>query len=169
MYDNWYQRNYDILRRQACVWSPADKDSFHDAYLHFRHYLMFCREDIVDYAPYFITVYRSIRRKSAASERRFVHPEDWFFQVLEIQDDSEGEIERKMLLEKMYVRIMTFVRCRFPADYRLFCLKVVTPGCSYRELQLYTGIPAPAIRKKIVTIKETIKKKINYETNHLQQ
>lgn len=169
MYDNWYQRHYDLLRRRVCVWSPTDKDSFHDAYLYLRHYLIFCQEDIVDYTPYFITVYRSVRKKSITSEKRYVHPEDWFFQILDVEDDSVGEIERKMLHEKMYARIMAFVRCRFPTDYRLFCLKVVTPGCSYRELQLYTGIRASALRKKILTIKETIKKEIKYETNYLQQ
>lgn len=129
----------------------------------------FARKTLLTTPPYFITFYRSVRKKSSLFEKRFVHPEDWLFQLMNIQDDSASEIERKMIREKMYIRIMALIRRKFPTDYRLFCLKVVTPGCSYRELQLYTGISASVIRKKIITIKETIKNEIKYETYYLQQ
>lgn len=83
-------------------------------------------------------------------------------------DESEGMIYLKQMQEKVYVSILRFVKETFPMDYHLFCLKVIEPCCSYRELQLYAGISAGVIRKKIEIIKETIKKEFKYETSNLQ-
>lgn len=168
LFDYWFRDQYQLLKQKAFIRTPLEEDSFHDAYLKLRRYIMFSDEDIVDYTPYFVLIYRSVCKHTEFREKRYVHPDDFFFRSMAIMDESEGIIYLKEMREEVYVRILRFVKEMFPMDYRLFCLKVIEPCCSYRELQLYAGISAGVIRKKIETIKETIKKEFKYETSDLQ-
>ena len=168
LFDYWFRNQYQLLKQKAFIRTPLEEDSFHDAYLKLRRYITFCDEDIVDYTPYFVLIYRSVCKNAEFREKRYVHPDDFFFRSVAVMDESEGMIYLKQMQEKVYVSTLRFVKETFPMDYHLFCLKVIEPCCSYRELQLYAGISAGVIRKKIEIIKETIKKEFKYETSNLQ-
>lgn len=170
-YDAWFGYNYERLRCIAGVRSPTEQDAFHDTYLYLRRFILFSDKDIPDYTPFFVTIYRNARRKSGLLESRYVHPDDYMLQLLSTGDDSMEleDIRRRADRERLYETIISFVRRRFSyTDYRMFCLKFITPCLTYQELRQYTGIPVGDIRKRISTIRETIKKEIQHETYHLQ-
>lgn len=167
LFDNWYQKQYTELKRRIFIRTFRDEDSFHDTYFYLRKFAILTNQDIVDYTPYFVMAYRSIRRKVEFSENRYIHPEGYFFQSVTIEDYSEEERNSKEILEKRYTDIINLVKKKYPADYRLFYLKMIEPCCSYRELELYTGISANIIRRKIVEIKDFIKKEVENETYDL--
>lgn len=167
LFDDWYQHHYENLKRQAFVRSSRDEDSFHDAYLSLHKVVMFLDKEIPDYTPFFIVAYRSARKKAKFREGRYVHPEEYFFQTTSVTDDSEEDIRMKVMQEKAYARILSLIKKNYKEEYRLFYLKMIDPCCSYRELQLYTGISVNVLRRKIIEIKEYIKKEIENETYDL--
>lgn len=157
--DSWYQCNYGALKNSAFVVTENDKDSFHDAYLGVRKFVKFCGKEIRDFAPYFMMEYRKMKSRNDRNERRYAHPDEYFFEVMV---DEEGLIEEKEAKEKECADILNFVKRRFPNDYRMFCLRVIKPGCTYRELSIYMGMPVKDIRDKMIRIKETIRKEFRY-------
>lgn len=60
LFDYWFRDQYQLLKQKAFIRTPLEEDSFHDAYLKLRRYIMFSDEDIVDYTPYFVLIYRSM-------------------------------------------------------------------------------------------------------------
>lgn len=167
LFDDWYQQHYKWLKQKVFIRSDRDEDSFHDAYLNLHRIVMFLEKEIPDYTPFFIIAYRSARKKAKFREGRYIHPEEYFFQTVFVEDDLQEELRLRALQEKRYARIVELIKKNNKEDFRLFYLKMIEPCCSYRELQLYTGISVSVLRRKITGIIDFIKKEIKDETYDL--
>lgn len=149
MYNSWYQMNYSNLMRKAHVYG-RDKDCFHDAYLAVRRFVMVCPDDVVDYTPYYIATVNNMRLKERFKESRNVYPDDFFFQCLNVVDDSVEEISRKNYLEDIGKKVMKYVKKNFMEDYQMFRYRLL--GLSYREIALVLGVSQSVVRSRITNL-----------------
>lgn len=154
-FDRWFESVYYRLRCQLSTFRPLDEDVFHDTYLRVRQCLLFSREEMKDYTDYFLKSYYRNRLKRSLFEGRFYHPEDHFFQSLEEEPGQHTEIQKET--EQLATDILKYVRkMTTPKEYRIFCLKTVSPACSYSELSLYTGIPVSTLYRRVTALKTTV-------------
>lgn len=163
LFNIWYQANYNALMRKAHVYE-RDKDCFHDAYLAVRRFAIAC-DDVVDYTPYYIATVNKMRLKEYHRETRYVHPDEFFFQCLNVADDSVDGIEKKRMMEDIESKIVKFVKLRFRNDFPVFRYRLL--GLSYREISKVLDLPPSTVRNKIITINKSIKGGVRYGFDNL--
>lgn len=154
LFNNWYQANYRSLMSMAHV-RERDKDCFHDAYLAVRRFVLICQDDVLDYTPYYVATVKKLKLKEFVKESRYAHPDDFFFQCLNVSDDSAEEIEKKRYLEDVGRKVMRYVKKYFKDDYRMYSYCLL--GLSYRDISKVLGVSQSRVRSRIITINNSIK------------
>lgn len=161
-FDRWFAGSYDRLLRGITVYHPVDKDAFHDAYICSRLLISRGDKDFEDYTSFFFACYKRSRLKRSSLEGRFYHPDNYYFQNIP-REDTRGSTGKQQDAYQLAHDILEHVRSNFTRqEYRLFCMKTAFPGCSYRELSLYTGIPCSTLHACIQKIKRTVSREKSF-------
>lgn len=166
-FDNWFSSHYYNVRKglRRCV--NLDEDAFHDTYLLLRINLLFEREEVPDFEPYFIGHYRKVILKNIRRESRYYHPEDIFFEFL--SDSEHVNIEDLLALDRLAHDILDFIKKKFSRnEYNIFKLKHFESKCSYKDLSEYTGISQSQIWKKVNNISNEIRNNQDFAYRNTQ-
>lgn len=166
-FDNWFSVSYNMIKRKLERYTTVNEDAFHDAYLSIKTNLLFEKEEITDFEPYFMGYYRRISTKEIKHESKYYYPEDVFFEFL--SDSESFSTDDLLALDELAHDILDFVKRKFPKnDYRLFKLRNFETQLSYKDLSDYMGISQSQICKKVNHISNVVRQEASFVQRNSQ-
>lgn len=162
-YDAWFTSSYDRIRNhlQHC-YLGLDEDTFHDAYLFVRKRILLGKK-LTEFEPYFIGCYKKACISVVRYEQRYYHPEEDYFQQLQLCDEEGTSVEKMVSQDKLVQDILIFIKKKYPPqDFTLFNLRNYEARCTYQDLSDYSGISLSRVFEKVNSITNAIRGNSNF-------
>lgn len=107
--DDWFAKNYKLLKESISVSSELDEDAFHEAYL-----VLISKKDIqpimAEFRKLFLMTYKAITKKQFSENYILCHPDELFFTLL---PEAPEEDQERPDYEKLAKTIAVYIHSTF--------------------------------------------------------